>query len=141
MNKRLIFLVTMSAILSTGCFKAKNDTVPLPVPQGNFSGQFSYIHKRPGSVVKYDTSKAQLVLTLANNRFKITGDTATLHAGSRGLFGMDAYYMQFADSTVYQSPTKFHLHGVYQYLYDGTALQIGASSGDSLSVFYDLRKN
>lgn len=136
------FLLPAIMVVASGCYKSNNNyqSTPIPVPTGIFTGQFRSVH-RSFNPLKYDTLKAQIVLTTTSaGHFKVTGDTATLHAGSHGLFALDYYYIQFRDSTAtVAKQAKIHLNGLYQYFYDGTTFQFAASN-DTLSYQYDLKR-
>lgn len=129
------------ALLAMGCFN-KNDN-PIPVPVGNFTGQFRLLHRASGSS-KVDTTKATLQLSLASDgTFKVSGDTTVVHAGSKGKYFLNSGYIGFQDDTYPPAghPAKSHLNGYYNYYYDGTSvLQMVANSSDTLAVQYDLKK-
>jgi hypothetical protein len=141
--KRLIILFLPFIIMfGAGCIKHNEDAVPFVAPTGNFAGQFMKIHYDL-KTRKYDTVKANLVLAMdIKTGYKVTGDTATVHAGSFGDFSMDNLYVQFADRTYSStvSSSKIHLSGTYQYAYDGTNFRIEAVVGDTVDLFYDLKK-
>ncbi len=135
------FLLPALLILASSCTHLTNQNTPVPVPTGKFSGKFRSIHLSYNPV-KYDTVKAQIILTTTSNgNFKITGDTSTVIAGSHGLFALDNVYIQFQDSTkTVAKQAKKHLNGVYKYYYDGTTFQFVASN-DTLSHQYDLKRS
>jgi hypothetical protein len=142
MNTKYTYLLALLFLLGAGC--GKIDTkVPnsILVPSGNFTGVFRRVHVKNG---KYDTLKASLMLNMSvNSGFKITGDTATVHAGSYGSYAISSDYtsVQFLDLTsATKGPApKVHLNGTYNYLYNGTRLQIVANSAlDTLSYQYDM---
>lgn len=112
-------------------------------PSGTFTGQFRYLH-RHASNVPFDTVKANLTIKFGTpaNTYAVTGDTSTVHAGSKGTFSVGSPYMVFADSTfsTTATTTKTHLAGAYIYYYDGTVFQLLAYSADTLSLQYDLRR-
>ncbi|WP_345951667.1 hypothetical protein ABDD95_09580 [Mucilaginibacter sp. PAMB04274] len=125
--------------------KDNSDTTPVVQPQGKFTGQFYRIHRNANTQVK-DTVKAEIVLDLVSNTFKVTGDT-TKHAGSNGKFNYNQSYMEWIDSTVPIGSNslnlpKYHLHGLYQYVYNGTNLEFAASTYpvDTLIYLYKLKK-
>lgn len=134
-----LFLATLFIV---GCVgdKAAN---PTPAPLGNFSGQFRLLHRARGAS-KIDTTKATLQLSLAiDGTFTVFGDTAVVHAGSKGKYAVSDAYLGFQDVTypVTGRPAKAHLNGYYSFYYDGTSvLQMVANSSDTLAVQYDLKK-
>lgn len=137
-NTLKISLIAFTAIAS-GCSHNDISSNPIPVPTGIFSGKFTSLHKKSSGTV--DTLRANIQLNTTNaGLFKLTGDTSTVHAGSHGAFALNSLYIQFRDSTVtVASSAKIHLNGTYQYYYNGSIFQIGASN-DTLSYFYDLKK-
>ena len=139
MKYKLLCSVILLVAIVTGCIKS-TPSGPAPVfPYGTFSGQFKRYHKSP-TTNKIDSAIANLTLRLNSYTFAVTGDTTTLHAGSHGTFGGNASYIIFNDSTYSPKSVKQHLNGQYVYNYDGTTLIIAASSGDTLSVDYVLKK-
>lgn len=144
--RRLLYLVPVFLLL-TSCIKTKDaNPTPFNVPDGNFSGKFLTLHKNT-TTGKYDTTKtANLQLYISTSSgYKVTGDTATVHAGSYGDFAMDPNYIQFLDKTVAAGtgvvPNKVHLNGVYQYYFDGsTVFQLQQAYLDTLVYQYDFRK-
>ena len=142
--RRLIYIIP-AFLLLTGCLKSK-DTTPTPfnVPNGNYTGRFWALHKN--ATGKYDTTKkANLQLYISTSSgYKVTGDTATVHAGSYGDFAMDPNYIQFVDKTLANTgvvPNKVHLSGIYQYYYDGSLVfQLQQAYADTLVYQYDLKK-
>lgn len=134
-----LLIVTMFA---TGCFNNKT-TNPIPYPTGTFGGQFRIIH-RNATNNKIDTPKKaniQLVLDTGMT-YKVLGDTTTVHAGSKGQYGINSVYMRFNDNTYPKTgtPEKIHLYGNYSYIYDGSTLVILAVQGDTINYRYDLKK-
>ena len=143
MKRKLTYVLLCVAALATGCLKEDNDTTtPIVQPQGKFAGKFWRIH-RTINTNKTDTLKLDVQLELTNNNFQITGDTSK-HAGSKGTFDYNNAYIQWTDSTV---PTgsnslklpKIHLHGLYQYNYNGSDFRFAASN-DTLFYYYELKK-
>ena len=143
MNAKYTYLLALLFLCYTGCGKI-NTNVPnsIIVPSGNFTGVFKRVHVKKGV---YDTLKANILLSMSvNTGFRITGDTATVHAGSYGSYAVSNDYttIQFLDATSATKglTPKVHLNGVYNYLYDGSRLQIVANSAlDTLSYQYDLK--
>lgn len=135
---KLLLLAVIAG--ASSCSSNKDASEPVAVPTGTFSGKFTSLHKKSSGVV--DTLKANILLTTTTaGRFKITGDTATVHAGSHGAFQLNAIYIQFQDSTATSNhPAKIHLNGLYQYYYNGTVFQIAAGN-DTLAYQYDLKRN
>ena len=142
MKKNLYLLLITMVVIAAGC--KKTEQIPVTLPEGKFSGTFRRIHLNPLNN-KVDTASANLTVTLsAATGYTVTGDTTTLHAGSSGNYAVDGTYMQFNDKTLVSGVkpvnNKVHLSGLYQYLYDGTTLQIGASN-DTLNYFYNLKSS
>jgi hypothetical protein len=144
MKRYLLYLLPLMLILGEAC-STKNDYTPPPAPLGTFTGVFKLLVKKTTGT-GYDTAKkvTNLILKISSpNRFAVTGDTATVHAGSKGLFQYDGVYIAFLDSTYKAGPqAKIHLVGTYQYLYNnGSRLQIQrANSLQDSVLFYDLNK-
>jgi hypothetical protein len=127
-------------VIASGCLNNKNSSNPIPVPTGTFSGQFTSLHKKANTSI-VDTLRANIQLTTTSaGLFKVSGDTATVHAGSHGSFQLNSAYIQFQDSTATAHNTKVHLNGLYQYAYDGNNFQITAYN-DTLYYEYDLKRN
>jgi hypothetical protein len=150
MKHKLLYLLPLLLALGTGCLKSSMDNTlpPPPAPSGTFKGQFRYIHRKTDKV-PFDTLKANITLNMltTNNTYTVTGDTATVHAGSYGTFSRMAPYLIFTDITnpATGTPLKKHLNGAYIYYYDGTTFQMQAYSSDpygsdTLRVQYDLKK-
>jgi hypothetical protein len=145
MKRKFIYLLPALLVLTifaTGCLKNSNPP-PIPYPTGTFNGQFRLLHKKL-SETKVDTLKQaniQLVLETGMT-FKVLGDTTTVHAGSKGQYGINSAYMGFNDDTYPKTgtPEKIHLHGNYSYIYDGSTLVILAVQGDTINYRYDLKK-
>jgi len=144
--KRNLFLVLpllALIVLSEAC-STKSDPIPAPTPPlGTFKGTFKlWVRKSGGS--GYDTvKKAAIFITLTTpNNFKITGDTSTVHAGSKGLFQFNGSLIAFLDSTYKVGPqAKFHLVNTYQYVYDGNNLIMQRANALQDSVLrYDFLK-
>ena len=144
MKKKLLYLLPALALLAVGCLKTTSDIPKQALPAGKFTGQFRLLH-RSTNTVPYDTLKCNLTVTIggSGNTYTVTGDTATLHAGSSGTYGISSPFISFVDNTYPKSgaPAKTHLNGVYQYYYDGTVFQMLAYSIDTLSLQYDLKKS
>jgi hypothetical protein len=143
MKRILIFLMPFIVMLGAGCLKhTENTDTSATIPTGTFAGQFLRIHYNR-TTTKYDTLKANLTLSMdLKTGYAITGDTTAVHAGSKGDFAMDAYYIQFTDKTYSTTPVnnKIHLAGTYLYQYNGTDFQIQAVVADTLGFFYNLKK-
>jgi hypothetical protein len=142
MKKNFIYFLPILLAFATGCLKTSEST-PLPTPSGTFSGQVRVLHRKVGAT-KIDTVKANISLVLENGTtFKVLGDTAVVHAGSKGKFGISGGYAAFQDETYPKTgtPVKVHLNGYYQYFYDGASIfQMVANSADTLAYQYDLKK-
>ncbi|RYD84493.1 MAG: hypothetical protein EOP54_32245 [Sphingobacteriales bacterium] len=151
--KRLRYLipVLLGAALSAGCLKG-NDNQANPNPEGIFSGEFRLISRKGSpNANTVDTVKANIRLTLnqSNASYSITGDTATIHAGSKGIYGVNGGGIGFADATLSSSNAnknapviggKAHLNGSYYFVYNGLVLQMKTVVGDSVAFEYDLKK-
>jgi hypothetical protein len=142
MKSKLFYFLPLIIAFASGCLSNKN-TTPVPLPSGTFTGQFRRIHISQKTGVR-DTQLAslQLVLNTATG-FKVTGDTATVHAGSYGGYAIAQGYIQFNDLTYPASgtPTKTHLEGTYLYYYDGSVFQmLYTTTPDTVSLQYDLKK-
>ncbi|MFA6085656.1 hypothetical protein [Mucilaginibacter sp.] len=146
MKRISIYLLPALLVLSlfaTGCLSNKTSN-PVPYPIGTFEGQFRLLHKKLNET-KIDTlKKANIQLVLeTGGAYKVLGDTATVHAGSKGQYGINATYMAFNDETYPKTgtPVKIHLYGNYFYNYDGsTNLVILVNQGDTLNYRYDLKR-
>ncbi|MBK0378289.1 hypothetical protein [Mucilaginibacter segetis] len=142
MKKNLIYLFPILIAFGMGCTKSSNSSLK-PLPEGTFNGEFRLLHRSQGSTV-IDTVKANIQLVLETGvGYKVLGDTSTVHAGSKGHYGISDIYIAFQDDTypTTGTPTKTHLSGTYQYYYDGSSVfQMVANSSDTLSLQYDLKK-
>ena len=143
MKKRFTYLLPALTILiavATGCSPNK-PADPVPVPTGTFNGQFRKLHRAKGAT-KIDTTKATIQLVLeSGGTYKVLGDTATLHAGSKGGYAVIGNALAFQDATFSPSDPKIHLYGYYAYYYDNSSvLQMVLNSSDTLSLQYDLKK-
>jgi hypothetical protein len=143
MKLRLFYFLPLLLVFCTGCLKSATTTPAPIVPSGTFTGEFRYLHRKTDKV-PFDTLKATITVKLLTTNFTytVTGDTANVHAGSYGTFGLNSPYMTFTDKTypIAGTPTKQHLNGSYLYYYDGTTFQMLAYSLDTLAVQYDLKK-
>jgi len=146
MKHKLLYLLPFILALASGCFGNKNNNpTPVTPPTGTFSGEFKLTHlnQKTGAI---DSSKAIIQLQMETaTGYKVTGDTATLHAGSYGSYivSSDGAAIQFTDKTfpATGTPVKIHLSGIYQYLYNGSNLQMLAYGPlDTLSFYYNLKK-
>jgi len=139
----LLPVLLVTVLVASGCLSNKK-AEPGPVPAGIFKGKFARLHVKPGTTT-IDTLKADIILTLnAGGTFTVTGDTAAVHAGSKGksTFNTTDYVVAFADDTYPATgkPAKVHLHGAdYVYFYQGNILQMVANR-DSISLRYDLKR-
>ncbi|RFZ95103.1 hypothetical protein D0C36_06135 [Mucilaginibacter conchicola] len=149
--KRLRYLipVLLGAALTSGCLKT-TEAPPVLDPDGTFAGEFRLISKKSNKTT-IDTVKANIKLSLsqATARYSVTGDTAVIHAGSKGRWGTTSQAIGFADSTLSAANAaknapivngKAHLHGTYLYVYNGSILQMKTVIGDSVAFEYDLKK-
>jgi hypothetical protein len=144
MKSKLLYSLFAITILASGCMGGKNNPTPVNYPSGTFTGQFRLIHTNL-LTGKHDTSAANIQLTMSTaTGYQVTGDTSTLHAGSKGAYAINAGYIDFQDATLPKTgtPKKTHLNGTYEYYYDGSSVfqMIPASSTDTLALQYDLKK-
>jgi hypothetical protein len=141
--RKLIYLLPFVIMAFSSCMKS-NDTTPIAVPSGTFTGEFRVVHLNQLTQKLDTTKRSNLTLTISQSTgFKITGDTVLYHAGSYGDFALNGTYIQFVDKTLpanIAAPLpKIHLSGTYQYVYDGTNFQFQAAS-DTLAYQYILKK-
>lgn len=147
MKHKLLYLVAAAALLMVGCLKSTSDIQNRSANNavsGTFTGTFRLLH-RSNDKVPFDTTKCNITVTVnpSGNTYTVTGDTATVHAGSHGNYAISYPYIQFVDATYPKTgtPSKTHLNGIYEYYYDGTVFQMLANSIDTLSLQYDLKKS
>ena len=131
--------------MAAGCSKNAVTTVDnssSAVPNGNFLGPFTLIHKN-SSTGKSDTSSALITVAfnISTASYSVAGDTSKIQAPSYGTYTADGTIITFADATVTKRTSanapKKHLTGGFLYTYDGTKLHIYGSS-DTLSFNYNL---
>ncbi len=139
----LVLLAVLA--FATGCSKDYTPPQSSASLQGTFTGQFIFLHQ-PANSATVDTVKANIQLEMqANSTYQVTGDTSTVHAGSRGTFVPGANStIQFFDATYPPAgtPAKLHLSGIYQYSYDGIFLRLtGYGPLDTVTYKYVLEKN
>lgn len=144
MKSKLLYLFLPVIVLASSCVGNKATPTPVNYPAGTFSGQFSLIRTNAQTGV-HDTSKATIQLTMNSNySYTVTGDTATVHAGSHGTYAINATYVDFTDVTYPKTgiPPKTHLNGDYEYYYDGSSVlqMLAASPLDTIVLQYDLKK-
>ena len=142
---KIFYLLPIAAFIlfASACTKINDNQPAVVLPTGTFTGQFLKIRLNPVTS-KYDTSTAALQLTLSQSTgFTVTGDTTTLQAGSYGSYAANAYYIQFVDQTYNAAKpgSKYHLQGVYNYLYNGTQLVMYVNYSDTLSLQYNFAKS
>ncbi|MBE9664542.1 hypothetical protein [Mucilaginibacter myungsuensis] len=137
----LLCFAPFIAMLAAGCVKKPDENAAqLIIPYGNFKGQFMRVHYSR-TTKKYDTVRCNLELSLDAylKKFKVTGDTTTVHAGSYGTYTIDEFYIGFNDFTMATADgKKAHLTSGYRYGYDGDILKIQAVQ-DTLGFYYNLR--
>lgn len=149
--KRLRYFipVLIGAAVTSGCLKG-NDYPVSPTPDGTFTGEFRLISKKANKTT-IDTAKTiiRLTLTQANATFAISGDTTVVHAASKGKYGINGSLIGFDDNTLSAANAantapiingKAHLNGIYQFAYNGSALQMRTIVGDTIAYEYDLKK-
>ncbi|MBD1394516.1 hypothetical protein [Mucilaginibacter glaciei] len=147
MKRTSIFLLPVLlaiVVFATGCFN-NNTSTPVPVPTGTFGGTFKLLRRKVGATVVDTLKKANIQLVLETGAgYKVLGDTATVHAGSKGPFGINATYIAFDDTTYPKTGNppndKIHLYGSYFYNYDGTTLVLLFNQGDTLNYRYDFKR-
>jgi len=142
MKLKPIYLLPV-VLLASACLKdPKTSDVTPNFPLGTFVGKFTRIHTNPATSKK-DTAYATLQLAMSQSTgFAVVGDTATVHAGSKGDFLGTVTEVGFNDVTLLSpvSKNKTHLHGTYSYTFNGTIFQMKGMSGDTLSYLYDMTK-
>jgi hypothetical protein len=144
MKKKLNLLFPLLLLVASSCTKNTNyvNTDTSTIPQGNFLGTFSLIHKNSVSG-KLDTSRAIITIafSLSTISYSVAGDTSKIQAPSHGTYTADGTYITFIDATYKKNlpnlPKK-HLNGAFLYTYtDSKNLHIYGSS-DTLSYNYAL---
>ena len=140
MKKNLLGLLIISLVVLAGC--AKKEEAPVIIPEGKFAGQFTRLHYSIATN-KLDTLKANLVITFSKTTgFAVLSDTSIVHAGSKGGYVVDPYFLQFSDTTIPPGPVpttgKIHLAGIYDYYYNGNDILKFGRANDTLSYSYDL---
>ncbi len=135
-NYFLLLLVIVSGCSNSGTpFNGGIETVP----QGNFMGQFTLVHKNSKGVL--DTASAIITLTMTGGNYSVSGDTTAIQAPSTGTFSADGTIITFDDVTVTKktplNTPKKHLNGPFLYTYAGPNLHIYGAS-DTLSYDYKL---
>jgi hypothetical protein len=139
--KRLIYVLPLLMVLAAGCF-TNNNSQPIPEPSGTYTGEFRRVTRKLNQT-KIDTAKAIISVTIEPGiGYHVLGDTTTLHAGSKGHYGINGNGIMFVDSTYPKTgiPAKNHLNGEYIFIYDGSVFQMVRNSSDTLSLQYDLKK-
>ncbi len=100
MKNKLIYLIPYLLALATGCIKNTQSTSTANLPSGTITGQFIRLHKNT-QTSKVDTLRANLQLVMSTaTGFAVTGDTATVHAGSYGGYQINAVNILFSDATI-----------------------------------------
>jgi hypothetical protein len=143
--KKLNLLYLLPLLIAMGCGKEKIASTPqIQLPAGIFNGPFAKIHRNLTSG-KSDTVVATIKLTTdASGNFAVTGDTSTVHAGSKGKFSLGyGQDLVFDDKTfsATSTSTKTHLNGDYIYSYDGSSFQMVRGVGDTISYQYILTQS
>ena len=143
--KSTCLVLSIAAMFAMSCGSTKSEN-PTPLPDGSYSGEFRLIHVHNDNT--RDTSKANITVYISpvsTGTYSVTGDTTTLHAGSKGNY---EFYsngtVQFADKTYSASAptTKTHLNGLYSYAYDGNIFRFVAYGlSNTLILQYDLKKS
>ena len=139
--RRLIYLLPLLLLFAAGCFNNKSSE-PTPDPSGKFSGEFRRLDRITGTS-KFDTVKATVEVYIEPGvGYHVLGDTSVVHAGSKGHYGISGNGIRFVDSTypANGNPTKNHLNGDYLFDYNGSVFRMIRSTGDTLSLQYDLKK-
>ncbi|RYU91156.1 hypothetical protein EWM62_04240 [Mucilaginibacter terrigena] len=138
--KKLIYLLPLLLTLAAGCFNDHGGEAT-PDPSGTFKGQFRHISKHEDNSL--DTVKAEITVMIEPGvGYKVLGDTATVHAGSKGHYGIVGSGIMFVDDTYPKTgiPAKAHLNGEYVFVYNGNVFQMARSIGDTAAYQYDLKK-
>lgn len=141
MKKNLFGLLMLTLVVVTGC--VKEEEAPLIIPEGKFAGSFRRLHVNK-TTNKIDTLTANVVITFsATTGYAVLSDTSVVHAGSKGGYTIDPYYINFGDSTIPAGPVpttgKVHLAGLYQYYYKDNIFKF-ARTNDTLDLYYDLQR-
>lgn len=146
MKFKLLYLLAATAMIIYGCGGGKSNA-PTPIPDGTYSGEFRRLHIHPDNRNIIDTLKTNLIVYISPvsaGTYTVTGDTSTIHAGSKGTFVADGpnHTIIFNDQTYSSSApvTKTHLTGAYAYTYDGSSFKMAAFGADTLVLQYDLKK-
>lgn len=147
MKKTIIFLLPFLVMAMSACMKS-NDVQPTPIPDlsGTWSGSFYKLRINTAKTGLDTANKIAINLSInTQTGFAVTGDTATVHAGSKGNFQYDGSTFAFADVTASTAvtQTKVHLNGYYAYLYTAAKNRLQMSyefAGDTLVYYYDLKK-
>jgi hypothetical protein len=139
MKKNLLGLLVILLITVAGC--VKKEETPVEIPQGTFAGSFTRLHYSVATN-KMDTLKANLVIKFSTTTgYAVLSDTSVVHAGSKGGYSVDPYYIEFGNTTIPAGPVpttgKVHLAGIYEYVYTANSLKF-AKSNDTLGYYYDL---
>lgn len=147
MKTKLLFLLPLLALIAA-CVSKPPVTPAAALPSGTFTGKFTLarFNQKNGTIDSSETANLMLNMETATG-FKITGDTTTVHAGSYGGYEVSSNggsgQIEFLDKTYPTSgtPVKIHLDGIYDYIYDGTNLQLAAYSPlDTVEYFYKFTK-
>jgi len=148
MKKYQLYILPILLALATSCSTKPVDTTPVDystvIPNGNFLGPFTLIHKN-STTSKLDTSSAIITVAFSSSAstYSVAGDTSKIQAASHGTYTADGTLIKFTDATVTKTTSantpKKHLSGTFFYTYDGTNLVIYGSS-DTLSFNYKLQK-
>lgn len=137
----LLFFIPLAIMLIAGCVKKAPDEAAKAIyPSGYFAGLFSVVHHSTRTQ-KNDTTSCNLTLTLdpVLKAFTVGGDTSVVHAGSRGSYSLDAFYLAFTDNTLATADgKKVHLTGAYSYAYDGTVFRMEYVQ-DTMKVIYNMK--
>jgi len=146
MKNKFCYLPLLLLAITSGCVNQKNPTpAPEQAPQGTFNGKFTrYVRHLSGKVDSSATANLQLSMQPATG-FKVTGDTATVHAGSYGGYSTNTQSAQILFNDVTNPPTinppKTHLNGIYNYRYDGTTFQMAVfGPADTITYYYKFTK-
>lgn len=137
--KRLVYLLPLLLTLASGCLGSKSGD-PIPDPSGTFSGEFRLITRNSDQTI--DTVKANIkVIIEPGVGYHVLGDTTTVHAGSKGHYGIDGNGILFVDDTYPKTgtPVKAHLNGEYVFVYNGSIFQM-TKTGENMAMQYDLKK-
>jgi hypothetical protein len=147
MKRTIFYLAPLLLILLiiVSCSKTpKAIDYQAPDLTGSYTGSFTRIHEALATG-KLDTASVNIILTLGTGgTFNVVGDTATVHAGSKGTYSLGYQDDLFFTDKTFPSTgnsVKTHLNGDYAYTYNSGLFTLGRTEGDSVIYQYKLTKN